>query len=84
MAVSNGSKGVVLWIASGLAVIVGGLGLFLLTTISTGLSENRSDVKDHAERLRAVEIIGEQMQDDISEIKVDVKSIGDKIDRALK
>ncbi len=76
MALSNGSRGVLLWIASGLAVATAGLFMFLLTALSGDVSENRQAGQDHAERISGIE-------SQLPAIRGDLRRIDQKLDRLL-
>ncbi len=69
----NGSTKLLFWIASGLATALLAWAGFWMAGIS-----------DHGERIRANEIVNETIQEDVAEIKADVKSINGKLDRALR
>lgn len=77
MGSSNGSKGVLLWIASGLAVATAGLFMFLLTALSGDVSENRHEGQDHAQRISGIE-------SQLPAIRSDLRRIDQKLDRLLE
>lgn len=80
----NGTGKITMWIASGLGVALVSVVSVVWAGASEDRAEHRATLKDHGERIRANEIIGDAIRDDLIEIKDAVKAIDKKVDRVLE
>lgn len=81
---SNGSRKLLLWIATGLAVAVLALASGWAAHITSSIDQCRDELGKHGERIGRQEAMTESIREDLTEIKGDVKEIDRKIDRALR